>query len=87
MEEKVIKGKSKINLKALIALVLLKEWGYKLVAYKILKVNKVFGLESFKISKSALYKYCKEIDNLFNDVKRELKGTRFLEEYVQQKNI
>ncbi|MEM0476506.1 MAG: hypothetical protein QW367_02610 [Candidatus Aenigmatarchaeota archaeon] len=81
MEEKIAKGKSKINMKLLIALVLLKEWGYKLNAWKILKLRKKYDLEFFNCAKSTLYKYSKFIEQNFDEVKRGLKGTQFLEEY------
>ncbi|MEM4773123.1 MAG: hypothetical protein QW648_03905, partial [Nanoarchaeales archaeon] len=78
---KFAKGKGSVNYKLLIALVLMKEWGLKLNAYKIIQLNRKYNLESFKASKPTIYKYVKWVEMFFNDVKSEIKATRFLEEY------
>ncbi|MEM1805091.1 MAG: hypothetical protein QXI77_03790 [Nanopusillaceae archaeon] len=81
IEKKFGKGKGSVNYKLLIALVLLKEWGFKLNAYKIIKLNRKYRFDFFKASKPTIYKYSKQIELYFNDVKRQLKGSKFLEEY------
>lgn len=75
------KKKREINVNTIIALTLLKEWGFKINAYRIIQLNRKFNLKCFKVSKPTLYKYSKIIEEKFNEVKRELRGTRFLEEY------
>ncbi|MEM4772997.1 MAG: hypothetical protein QW648_03245 [Nanoarchaeales archaeon] len=75
------KKKREINVSTIIALTLLKEWGFKINAYRIIRLNRKFNLKCFKVSKPTLYKYSKAIEREFNEVKKELRGTRFLEEY------
>ncbi|MEM5806394.1 MAG: hypothetical protein QXO07_01320 [Candidatus Aenigmatarchaeota archaeon] len=81
MDNKFGKGKGSVNYKLLIALVLMKEWGLRLNAYKIIQLNRKYNLECFKASKPTIYKYIKEVETFFNDVKSDLKSTKFLEEY------
>lgn len=83
MNENKILGKKKkeVNVSTIIALTLLKEWGFKINAYRIIQLNRKYKLECFKVSKPTLYKYSKIIEEKFNEVKKELRGTRFLEEY------
>ncbi|MEM4511552.1 MAG: hypothetical protein QXD25_01940 [Nanopusillaceae archaeon] len=81
VKNKFGKGKGAVNYKLLIALTLLKEWGLRLNAYRIIQLNRKYNLESFKASKPSIYKYVKEVEMVFNDVKSELKATKFLEEY------